>query len=724
MYRRCEIVGLDNIRTRVDTHPDLNPDRAIPQPRNAAGICALRGPKTHSLEESERMSQATSPTVTDQPRDDPIRAVDLFCGAGALSWAVIEKLEEIALDANEPTDAFIADHIELVGINHWETAIETHKQNHPWARHFHDDIQAVNPREVFDEPDPDVTIISGGIECTHWSSARGGKPVDEQKRMPAWDFLTWVQKLRPDYVLVENVPEFLDWGPIDDGEPTRNGDTFDRWIDALHGHGYSVDWQTLNAADYGDATSRERLIILATRDGAPSFPAPTHSETGDGDTEPWRPAADIIDWSDPGGSIWTRDLENPRVQPLKNSTMERIAEGIRRHCDDRLEPLADALADIGRDDVKRLRANPVPAWLAPHAAPALDEPFLVERPAGIEQAAIPSLAKYYGTSTAIGIDTPIGTFTTGGNKYGLCIPSLISQHPSACPTAVTSMPVPTVTTTSRGIGVASPYLLRQQSGGVPAAASDTPLPTIASDGAIQKVDPEPLVMPRNGAYRGLHSNPLYNPSSRPLHTVTAKNTDGYLVTPSLIRYSHGGATLSVDTPMPTIATERGGVFSVSSPEPSLCPMYNGRTYQRPRPRVLDRPLLTIPASKRPAGLASPELVPFLDDCQGLPRATSIPVGTQTATEKYALVVPEHYPWGLDVKYRMLQPCELKQAQGFPEDYEIAGTKTERTEQIGNAVPVNLAKALVESLLTDELPTLTDFVESDTAAVDGASGVST
>jgi len=685
------------------------------------------------------MSQSTTPPATDSSGDDPIRAVDLFCGAGALSWAIVEKLEEVALEADEPTDEFIAERIELVGINHWDTAIETHKQNHPWARHYHDDIQAVNPREVFDDPEPDVTILSGGIECTHWASARGGKPVKEQKRMPAWDFLTWVQKLRPDYVLVENVPEFQQWGPIEDGEPTRSGETFEAWINALHDLGYSVDWDTLNAADYGDATSRKRLFILASRDGAPSFPEPTHSEDGEGDTEQWRTAAEIIDWSDPGGSIWTRDLDNPRVRPLKNSTMQRIAEGIRRHCDDRLKPLADALDDIGRDDVKRLRENPVPAWLAPYAAQKLDEPFLVERPAGIEQPVTPSLAKFYGTSDAADVDAPIGTITSGGNKYGLCIPSLVcqqpnpllqslqdsslllGQHSNSVARAVTDRPTTTITTGGKlQLVVTSPYLLRQQSGGIPAAAHDDPLPTVASHGAIGKVEPQPMVMPRNGAYRGLHSNPLYKPSMRPLHTVTAKNTDGYLVTPSLVRYSHGGATLTVADPMPTIATERGGVFSVSTPRPYLCPMYNGRIGQHPRTRALDRPLMTVPASKSPAGLASPALIPFIDDCQGRPLVISEPLGTQTATEKYALVVPEHYPWGLDVRYRMLQPHELMQAQGFPDDYEIAGTKTDRTEQIGNAVPVNLAKSLVESLLTDELPTLTDYLEDDPATADGSS----
>jgi len=93
-------------------------------------------------------------------------------------------------------------------------------------------------------------------------------------------------------------------------------------------------------------------------------------------------------------------------------------------------------------------------------------------------------------------------------------------------------------------------------------------------------------------------------------------------------------------------------------------MYTGRPAQRPRTPGLYRPLMTIPASKSPAGLASPELLPFLDDCQGRPLATTEPLGTQTATEKYALAVPEHYPWGLNVKYRMLQPHKLKQAKGF------------------------------------------------------------
>jgi DNA (cytosine-5)-methyltransferase 1 len=66
---------------------------------------------------------------------------------------------------------------------------------------------------------------------------------------------------------------------------------------------------------------------------------------------------------------------------------------------------------------------------------------------------------------------------------------------------------------------------------------------------------------------------------------------------------------------------------------------------------------------------------------------------------------------------MLQPRELKRAQGFPDDYEIRGNKTETTKQIGNAVPVTLAQRLVESLLSSSEPALTDYIDHEPATVE-------
>jgi DNA (cytosine-5)-methyltransferase 1 len=605
---------------------------------------------------------------------DGITVIDLFAGAGGLSTGIATACEELGLTPGQD--------LELHAVNHCEPAIATHEANHPWAEHYHTKIEELHPPDIA-EPD-EVTLLAGGPECTHFSTARGGKPVSEQKRASAWHVLDWIEKLRPEHVLLENVPEFRKWGPIEDGTPTRDGSIFERWIGMLEALGYSVVYDdaagshgvTLDAADYGDPQSRTRLFILASREQRPTVPAPTHNDD-DPDKPDRRTAVEIIDWSDPGESIWTRDLENPRVQPLSTNTMARIAEGIRRHCDDRLEPLADAVEQIGGDELTALREQVVPAADAATVAAAVDEPFLV---------------------------------AASGQPTMPATPGVLGQHSNAVARAVDERPAPTVATGGK-LQVYDPtaFCLRQQSGGVPAGV-DGPLPTISAKGAIglATVDSMPLVMPRNGACRGLHSNPLYRPASRPLHTVTARNTDGYLVAPSLVEYDGTSTVSSVETPLDTITANEpgGGSFALSSP--FLCPMYSSRAGRRPRIRSVDRPLMTVSATKAaPAGLATPFLVDYHG--QSDVRSLGRPLGTVETKDRYALCVPEAWPWGLDIGYRMLQPRELKQAQGFTTDYHLAGdTKAEVTAQIGNAVPVNLARSLAAHLLVDETPSLSTF----------------
>ncbi|PSQ48334.1 cytosine methyltransferase, partial [Halobacteriales archaeon SW_6_65_15] len=384
-------------------------------------------------------------------------------------------------------------------------------------------------------------------------------------------------------------------------------------------------WQVLNAADYGDATSRERLFVVGRRDARAEFPAPTHSRDGDEPgTEPRRPAAEIIDWTDPGESIWGRD------RPLVNNTMQRIAEGLRRHGSDDLAAFADALDDLGArwnndEDVTFV------GDLQEDAVPLADVADVVE------ERCEPFLVKYYGTSTAKPVDEPMDTITANGKKFALC----------------------------------EPYLLRQQSGGVPPSVED-PVPTISKAGAISKIEPAPFVLPRNGTYGDLHSNSTYDPDERPLHTVTAKNTDGYLVTPYLVPY------------------------------------YGEREGQRPRTHDIEEPLPTVTATGSDPYLAQPYLVEY----NGGSHNVDEPLPTVTTKDRFALILPETFPWGLDIRFRMLKPRELGAAMGFPGDYEIVGNKTETTKQIGNAVPVNLAKALCRTLLTGDAPSLQTYTSTE------------
>ena len=205
------------------------------------------------------------------------------------------------------------------------------------------------------------------------------------------------------------------------------------------------------------------------------------------------------------------------------------------------------------------------------------------------------------------------------------------------------------------------------------------MPTIATKGAISKVEPRPFVLPRNGYHRGLHSNPAYDPTERPLHTVTAKTHDGHLVRPYLV------------------------------------PFYGERDGQAPRTHDPDVPLPTVPASKSPAGVCRPYLIQY----NGQSGCSDVgePVPTVTTKDRFALCLPELYPWGLDVHFRMLQPRELAAAMGFPPDYDFRGNKTETIEQIGNAVPVNLATALCERLLASEVPTVDGYGQPATGGAE-------
>ena len=245
---------------------------------------------------------------------------DLFCGAGGTSSGAVEAIESLGYAAK------------LTAINHWPIAIATHTANHPGARHLCTSIDDVKPQSLY--PEGALDILWASPACTHHSTARGGKPVDDQSRATAWCVVRWAEALRPNIILVENVPEFESWGGIGtNGRPLKNkkGETFMAWVSALRSLGYTVDWRVLCAANYGDPTTRERLFVQAVRGRRRiTWPDATHAKSAsdlfglDG-RKPWVPVSDVIDWSDPGKSIFTRQ------RPLAAKTLARIRQGLEQH---------------------------------------------------------------------------------------------------------------------------------------------------------------------------------------------------------------------------------------------------------------------------------------------------------------------------------------------------------------------------------------------------------
>lgn len=246
-----------------------------------------------------------------------IRIADLFCGAGGTSTGAVQAARALGHA------------VELTAVNHWDRAVATHEANHPEARHLCASVDSLNPRHLY--PDGRLDILWASPECTHHSRARGGKPMRDQSRATAWCVTRWSEALRPPCVMVENVPEFEEWGPLDDdGKPIpgRKGETFHSWVNTLRSIGYTVDWRVLCAADYGDPTTRRRLFVQAVRGGRRIvWPAPTHVPERDMFGKPvWRSAAEaVIDWSIP------TPLIADRKRPLAPKTMARIREGLRRY---------------------------------------------------------------------------------------------------------------------------------------------------------------------------------------------------------------------------------------------------------------------------------------------------------------------------------------------------------------------------------------------------------
>lgn len=455
-----------------------------------------------------------------------IHGADFFCGAGGFTEGFKKYFLEHGIKYT------------WKALNHWDRAIETHSQNHPEAEHYELDIYKADPRKVI--PSGYLDLLIGSPECTFHSNARGGGPCDDQSRCQAFDIIRWAKEISIRAIVLENVKEFVKWGPLDEnGEPIkeRAGEYFVKFLQDLTDLGYKLEYRILTAADFGAWTSRERFFLIARKDGQRiKWPEISHSKNpNDLFLKPWKPAADIIDWSLKGESIFLRqagliiDKRTGKPKPpLCENTIRRICFGLKKFCGLKLDPYLVML--YGQSNARSLDL-PLPTITAPDGHLALCTPFLYpcNHSDGNEKRVyslnnpIPVLTtkssfylcesfltKLRGTNKVSDLSKPIGTISTSGNHFGLVEPYLIQYHGGkGGERRAYSLRDPlNVQDTSNRYAVLEPYLCKNYSSGDNVCSIGDPLDTVTTKDRFSLIEPVESSYQLDILYRMLEAHEL------------------------------------------------------------------------------------------------------------------------------------------------------------------------------------------------------------------------
>lgn len=680
--------------------------------------------------------------------------VDLFAGAGGTSTGVAAAL-------GRPVD---------VAINHSPKAIALHKANHPHTRHYISDVWEVDPDEA--TRGLPVGLLHASSDCRHFSKASGNAKKDKRIRSLTWVILRWAYKCQPRVISAENVEEIATWGPLDaNGKPIKSkaGIYYDGFIkmlstgvpadhpaiedalDALdgsvprealiRGFGYQLETRELRAQYYGAATIRKRWYLLARRDNRPIvWPAATH---GPGTKRRFRLASDIVDWSEPMGSIFMSPLEarawglkvkrhTPR-RPLAQKTLDRIARGLKKYVIESDKPFVVDLSEhqhaggmthvthAGGNRSRSLR-EPVPtitganrgelalfeADLAPHSTPFIVRPshgddgrircHPVTEPLGavtgtnefglVQTTAVPSKAsghvlKFRGKSQGTPFSDPLPTITGGGDGEG---------RPAAA---------------AHALGVCTAFLA-QHNTGVIGRPIDQPVSTILNTGSHQAVvtaTTRPLasgyIVPRYGERAG--QEPRCRSLKQPLSTITPNSNEGNLVVPIIDRQFGNSAGAPVSEPTGTIT----GINKTALVAASVTNFYSSNTAGGSG--HLDKPLGAITAQGQHQGLITTTLDDDTTSRREAVKDFLQPYFPDVHRDNLGVVVIDGVRHEIcDIRMRMFTPRELYRASGFSDKYNIDitydGKKLPKSDQIrgvGNAVVPHVIFNIVLANFTHE-----------------------
>lgn len=349
--------------------------------------------------------------------------IDCFAGGGGASVGI-----EMALGRSVD-----------IAINHDPQAILMHKTNHPDTLHLTEDIFKVDLKKYV--KDRHVALMWASPDCTSHSKAKGGKPREKGLRILPWAVYKHAKAILPDVIIMENVEEIQDWGPLDKkGYPIkeRRGEDYRKFITAMKSLGYIFDCRELVAADYGAPTTRKRWYAVFRKDGKIiNWPNQTHSKNGNG-YEKWLECGEYIDWSDLGKSIFERK------KPLAEATMTRIANGNVKYIFNNPDPYIvkdkNAYAFLiqyhGEQKVGESRGQ------------LLTEPIKTIDTSNRYGLVTAYITKFYKSGIGQDCVEPLHTITTSPGHFGLISAFLIKYYGTGCGQEL-SQPVGTITTKDR-----------------------------------------------------------------------------------------------------------------------------------------------------------------------------------------------------------------------------------------------------------------------------------
>ena len=469
--------------------------------------------------------------------------VDNFAGGGGASTG-IELATGYSVD---------------IAINHDPEAIKMHKANHPYTRHYCENVWAVDPVKAC--KGHSVALAWFSPDCKHFSKAKGGKPKDKNIRGLAWVACRWAGLVRPRVIMLENVEEFKTWGPLNRSHrpiKAKQGVTFKKFVSQLQDLGYQVEFRELVAADYGAPTMRKRFFMIARCDGKPIvWPEPTHGpadseEVKNGLRKPYVGAYTQIDFSRPCPSIFETSEEIKEkygiraVRPLAPKTMERIARGLKKFVLNNPEPFIIQCNHGGERRPNDIR-EPMPTITGKHGY-GIVEPYVVQ----IGQTG-------FSEDRSKDVREPLTTIVSK-NEHCLISPTLIQYHSETAQGEVRGQtikdPIMTVDGSNR-YGLVTSFLHKYYDGGYTGAGEDmkNPLPTVTAWDHNSVVTANLIQMNNHCDGRDMRD---------PIPTITAGDGHFGEVRAFLIKYYGQGTGQDIKAPLDTVtAQDRFGLVTIN-----------------------------------------------------------------------------------------------------------------------------------------------------------------